>query len=313
MQKKDSGVAVVIGTIMLIAIAVSLMSTYLFWYIPYEGTFNEQNYYLQTQSAFSTLENKLNSNNIVPGAIVTQSIPIGISGEPPFTPETDSTVIFSNSTSNMFALSISYNVTVDNKVTGLKNYTFTNTYNSTGMVYSVAQLQYLISYGYAIENGLLFRDEGVQSGLLSGSHFSMQNLSGNFTLSAEFLNISGQGVSVGGYGAAIFQSEFSIIQNTTLNLGENSSLVNKGFVSGTIAGITVKSISYYVNGTFAKAFDLALINEFNYSAESNYTSWAFMHVMSVTLKGSSLLLHNTRIMKMKSLSLGYGSTDLLAL
>ena len=41
LQKKDSGVAIVIGTILLIAISISLVSVYLFYYIPYQSTLNE--------------------------------------------------------------------------------------------------------------------------------------------------------------------------------------------------------------------------------------------------------------------------------
>jgi FlaG/FlaF family flagellin (archaellin) len=312
LRERDSGVAVVVGTIMLIAIFISLLTAYLIWYIPYQGTFNEENYYLETQSAFTSLENKLNTNSLVPGAIITQSIPIGIMGEPPFTTQTDTSVIFSHSSSNMFSLNLSFNVTVKTQSSSVSR-NFNEGFESFGLLSSSAQMQYLLSYGYAIENGLLFRDEGTQSGLLSGTHFDLTNSSDHFSLYAGILNVSGPSESVGGYGAAIFQSEFSILANTSLAVGQNTSTTGLNLVSGAITNITLSNMTYFINGSMSRAFDFGLISEYNSSAAANFSSWTFMHALQIKLTGDSLEIHNIKKLQMKVLTINYGELDILAL
>ena len=313
LQKKDSGVAIVIGTILLIAISISLVSVYLFYYIPYQSTLNEENYYMQTETAFNTLNSKMIQQNIVPGSFATQPIPLGIPGEPPFTTSSDSSLIFSNSTQNSyFSLSFSVNLTVK---TQAGNITIPSnaSYTSTGILFTSANNQYTNKFGYALTDGMVFTYSGNQSQLISRMNFLFSNNSGNFSLYSTILNLSGKDSSVGGYGSTVFQSEYELASNRTLSTGENSTSYNSTLVSGLITKIVVTKFTFIAQGTLSRAFDFGLINEYNSAAAKNYTSWFIDGYLKVTLSKMGLEIENVKNLNMNNLDVRYLETDILAL
>lgn len=313
LQKKDSGVAIVIGTILLIAISISLVSVYLFYYIPYQSTLNEENYYMQTETAFNTLNSKMIQQNIVPGSFATQPIPLGIPGEPPFTTSSDSSLIFSNSTQNSyFSLSFSVNLTVR---TQAGNITIPSnaSYTSTGILFTSANNQYTNKFGYALANGLVYTYSGNQSQLISRLNFLFSNSFGNFSLYSTILNLSGKDSSVGGYGSTVFQSEYELASNRTLSIGENSTSYNHTFEPGNITKIVVTKFTFISQGTLSRAFDFGLINEYNSTAAKNYTSWFIDGYLKVTLSKMGLEIENVKNLNMNNLDVRYLQTDILAL
>ena len=313
LQKKDSGVAIVIGTILLIAISISLVSVYLFYYIPYQSTLNEENYYMQTETAFNTLNSKMIQQNIVPGSFATQPIPLGIPGEPPFTTSSDSSLIFSNSTQNSyFSLSFSVNLTVK---TQAGNITIPSnaSYTSTGILFTSANNQYTNKFGYALTDGMVFTYSGNQSQLISRMNFLFSNNSGNFSLYSTILNLSGKDSSVGGYGSTVFQSEYELASNRTLYIGENSTSYNSTLVSGLITKIVVTKFTFIAQGTLSRAFDFGLINEYNSAAAKNYTSWFIDGYLKVKLSKMGLEIENVKNLNMNNLDVRYLETDILAL
>lgn len=312
LRNKDDGVAVIIGSIMLIAIFISLISTYLFWYLPYQGTLNEQNYYLQTESAFNSLESKMTGPHLVPGAFATQPIPLGIAGEPPFSVASDTSLSFSNySSTNSFSLHLGFNLTF-NTTNGHKNVTASEYYNSSGLLYTSAQMQYIINYGYAITNGLVIRNEGNQSGLISGTHFTFENNTNNFTLYTSLLNLSGKTETVGGYGSTILQAEYISVENQSLYLNSNATSYNTSII-GTISSINLSNLSLNITSPFARAIDTALISQYNISARSSSSHWFIYHALEVNLTGNNLLIKNIKMLKMETLSVEFSQAELLAL
>jgi hypothetical protein len=313
LQQKDKAVAVIIGTILLIAISISFITAYLSYYLPYEGAFNEQTYYTQSEAAFNSLQIKMNSQSLVPGSIITESIPIGVEGIPPFTAFSDTSVSYTNSsTAAKFSMYISFNVTVQTSLSEYKDYTFVEIFNATGVLSSSDQLQYLNNFGYTLTNAMLFRNEGKNSALLSKMGFSAANTSEGYSLFTSMQSLNGSTESVGGYGSAIFQAEYSTINNITLYRGENSSTPDIGLAPGKISNITLLSYSYTANLTFSALLNNYLIGNYNSSAKGNLT-WSFFHVFSVNLQGNQLTIHNTKKAQIFLISLDFKVADLLAL
>ena len=314
LQKKDSGVAIVIGTILLIAISISLVSVYLFYYIPYQGTLNEENYYMQTETAFNTLNSKMTQQNIVPGSFATQPIPLGIPGIPPFTTSSDSSLIFSNSShDSYFSLSLLLNLTVKTQAGNVIIPSIYANYTSTGILYTAANNQYTSKFGYALTDGLVYTYSGNQSQLISRLNFLFSNNSGNFSLYSTILNLSGKDSSVGGYGSTVFQSEYELASNRSLFIGENSTLYNSTFEPGIITKIVVTKFTCIAQGTLSRAFDFGLINEYNSTAAKNYTSWFIDGYLKVILSNMGLKIENVKNLNMNNLDVRYLETDILAL
>ena len=137
---KDSGVAVVIGALLLTVIGLTLFTSFVLWYVPYNTAENQQTSLNTQTSAFVSLSQQL-SSNLYPGEVVTQSIQLGVSGVPPFSQAADTPLSFTNNTSVFNGnLNYSYNVILQNTTTGVSssivphavlNITITNTQAQT--------------------------------------------------------------------------------------------------------------------------------------------------------------------------------------
>lgn len=110
-RSKDSAVAVVIGAVLLVAIVVALLSSFLLWYIPSSGASAELSALTGQESSFISISEKMNSPSMYTGDIVTGSVPLGIHGSPPFTSGQPTSISFTNSSSVFHGyMNYSYNV-----------------------------------------------------------------------------------------------------------------------------------------------------------------------------------------------------------
>jgi hypothetical protein len=152
-MKNDSAVSEIIGAILLFAIASVLLTSFILWYVPSTGTNNDITYQSQTQQSFSSLDSKLLSPSLTPGSSISQSMPLGISGVPPFSPS-QSTNLYYNKNFNA-SMSYKANVTYENAVP-IKNLTMAACANSTpsnirNNVYVSSQFTYSVIF---VETGL---------------------------------------------------------------------------------------------------------------------------------------------------------------
>lgn len=152
-RKEDNAVSEIIGAILLFAIASVLLTSFILWYVPSTGTNNDITYQSQTQQSFSSLDSKILSPSLTPGSSISQSMPLGISGVPPFSPSQSTNLYYSKN----FNASLSYNanVTYENAVP-IKNVTLAACANSTSgnirnNVYASSQFSYSVIF---VENGL---------------------------------------------------------------------------------------------------------------------------------------------------------------
>ena len=152
-RKEDNAVSEIIGAILLFAIASVLLTSFILWYVPSTGTNNDITYQSQTQQSFSSLDSKILSPSLTPGSSISQSMPLGIGGVPPFSPSQSTNLYYSKN----FNASLSYNanVTYENAVP-IKNVTLAACANSTSgnirnNVYASSQFTYSVIF---YESGL---------------------------------------------------------------------------------------------------------------------------------------------------------------
>lgn len=129
--KPDSGVSEIIGTILIFAIAISLFTTVVAWYVPATGTAKETNFQSSSESALATLISHLESQSIPAGSVISQNIPMGISGEF-LNPATSTQLSFNNSGFNLnmsFDLKVGYDLIGNREPSSISNVVF-NTFPS---------------------------------------------------------------------------------------------------------------------------------------------------------------------------------------
>ena len=152
-DNEDSAVSEIIGALLLFAIGTTVLTGFILWYVPSTGMTNDQGYQSATQSAFTTLDSKILSPSLAPGSAVSQSFPLGVSGAPPFSSPTDSSLCYSNNFSA--SMKENYSLNYYNRITYVNNTdvananaTNSNIYNN---IYADNQFAYSVSF---IENGL---------------------------------------------------------------------------------------------------------------------------------------------------------------
>ena len=152
-DNEDSAVSEIIGALLLFAIGTTVLTGFILWYVPSTGTTNDQGYQSATQSAFTTLDSKMLAPSLAPGSAVSQSFPLGVSGAPPFSSPSDSSICYSNNFSAAMKENYSLNyynriTHVNNTIVANANATNANIYNN---IYADNQFSYSVSF---IENGL---------------------------------------------------------------------------------------------------------------------------------------------------------------
>lgn len=114
-QKKDKAVGAVVGALLLASMGVTFFAAYTIWYIPTTTQTNQQHAFADQSGAFISMSQEINTFPI-PGQKISQSVPLGIGGAPPFTQGTQTSLNYRNNTS-AFSGTLSYSLDVTLKNT----------------------------------------------------------------------------------------------------------------------------------------------------------------------------------------------------
>ncbi len=249
-RKEDNAVSEIIGAILLFAIASVLLTSFILWYVPSTGTNNDITYQSQTQQSFSSLDSKILSPSLTPGSSISQSMPLGISGVPPFSPSQSTNLYYSNN----FNATLSYNanITYEN-AQAFKNVTLAACANaSSGNIRNNVYVSSQFTYS------VIFVEDGLQGGYywtvsLGGSEKSAGSTG---TTINSYITYS---LPRGTYSFTITSNE----NGYTPNPSSGTVKVN---VSGTTVGISFSGGK--VNGIVAGAEGGS--GEINYVNDSNF-------------------------------------------
>ncbi len=115
---EEKAVSEIIGALLLFAIVSVLLTSFILWYVPSTSTSNELNFQMETQSSLISLEAKMLNQNLKPGDSVSENVPLGISGTPPFIPAESTNIYYSSNfnASLSYSLEMNYTKQVDRKI-----------------------------------------------------------------------------------------------------------------------------------------------------------------------------------------------------
>ncbi len=115
--KHDRTVSEVIGAILIFALVIVLFTSAVVWYVPTEGSANDQKFISGTQSSFSSILSSISSGKISKGTSTQFNLPMGVPGTF-LTPNEQSTLSLVNDTSSYLA-SMEYNLSLTYKYPSL--------------------------------------------------------------------------------------------------------------------------------------------------------------------------------------------------
>jgi FlaG/FlaF family flagellin (archaellin) len=277
-KHEDNAVAEIIGTILVFAIVVSILTAFVAWYVPTEGASNEQSYQQAALTAFSELSSKLSSQSLQNGSIVVQSIPLGVNGVEPFE-QSYATQLSSTSSSQAinftlrFQLSVNYTQSPDAK----SNLKIPVNISGSGALLEYGSTNFITPETFSIQDGNLVSSYGTQSSSTSHGPMPVYISGGNGSAILDT-----RAVSIGGYPLTISQigslvmtlavSNYSSIQYST----GHSYLIN-GNIS-TINNITLTNYDYYLKTPFFRQWNYSLYSDLNdsfsfYNPSPSGTSW----------------------------------------
>lgn len=273
----DSAVAEIIGVILIFAIAITLFTTFIVWYVPATGTVNEQNYEVQTQHSFYSLADGLSSSQIAQGQSASYSFPLGIQGVPPFSPSNPTSISFSTGYDN-FSAAVSLRATVSYTPAagGISYYNLTENYSGKGVFKSDVLTQFTTPTYFDLQDGFLIQSQGSSSPALGVGPIpvTLNNTTGQgITLGSTLLNISGQSTTASAVGNTMVTLYYNTVNRTEFTVGESS------FINGTAATINQITLDYYyynITGIYTDQWDYAFYHSFNNSAAVN------SHILSVS-------------------------------
>ena len=291
----DPAVAEIIGAILLFGIAITLVTSYLAWYVPTSQTSNDLAFVRSSTSDMSSLSEQIHSYS--PGSQIVQSFDLGIAGTFPIIPAQDTQLSISNSSSFSYRISYNISVKVQNITGALHYYNFTVSSLETGYVVESAPLQ------YADENSLY----GADGFMIQTYHGIPPSVSGPLpiTLSRYGGNVNLTGQSVG------FRSDgTSYSSTTTETLVLNSfSYVSTDIINGTLTSLNgsvsvvkdvkIENLNYTITTPYSNSVDIFLYRGMNgtllnsagiLSLSAWYSSGGFL---KVSMKHNSIYMTET--------------------
>lgn len=310
-KQEDSGVAEIVGAILLFAVLISLFTSFIAWYVPVQTTNNEVHYEQQTKSSMGSLISQIHNGVPDSASTLSQSIDLGISGVSIFSSSQDTEFsVLPGSTSFNASMAVQLVLNVTSPSGGLSNLYVNESYTASGIMASNGNTEYVTPINYVIEDGALFQNYGGSqpSNTLGPMPVGIVNNSGQYGLSVSVYGIGGQSVT------------YSASQSEIVNLYVNTSLYNS-YVNGssaslsgslyTINRITLSNLNYTLNGTLLNAWNFGLFSKFNntnpgYSNVVGLSVWNFSGLpFRAYLYGNQLSLVNSRVVNLSSFSSEY--------
>lgn len=314
-NSQDKAVAEVIGTILIFAIVISLLTTFVMWYVPNVSTSNDQNYQAASETSMIAVASSLSSTNFVSGNTVSFPVSIGIKGVSPFSGPSDTSLNFIG-TGFSSSMKVSFIVNYTNS-TGIKhNYSLSVNENSSGTLFSSGNTQFINPVDFVIEDGYLLADYGsVQPSSGYGPlPFGIVNNSGHISVSLKSINITGPTISTSGYGSTILEL---IAENaTSLQYSNGGTAAINGTISY-VNSIYLSSLNYTVSTPFISAWNFSMYTEYNssisYSPVRNGTSWLFRSVPFETLIDSGQIsVVSLHPMKVHTIDIHYSKLGVIS-
>ena len=305
-RSEDRAVAEVVGAILLFAVFITLFTSFLVWYIPTTTGNNEVLYQHQTGSAFNSLVGKIHSGNLITGSTVSQNIPLGINGAPPFAAAVNTQVSVIPKYQD-FNASVTFNISigVKNSTGSLSTKNITGHYTTYGIMNSLGNTEYVSPVNYQVEDGSLFQIYGTSqpSNILGPLPLGISNGSGRTGLQLGIYGFNGSSVTISASQPQIINLLVNSTGNTDYVNGSLASISNQIY---TIQSITLNSLNYSINGSLVNAWDYGFFNQFNNSGK-NYTtvlslpSWNFSaYNLMVHYSGSNVYITSKSPMKLNS-------------
>lgn len=289
-SRQDDAVAEIIGTILLIAVAIVVFTGFLAWYIPTTVTANENHYQTAERSAFNQMVSYLNSPDLANGSIITGFFPLGISGAQPFEPATP-TEVYVHTGSFGFNTSVKFNLSFTaSNGTSKKTYYVDSSTVSQGILASYGVTQYVAPIQYLIADSSLIEVYGNDqpASLVGPLPLSVTNTGSVSVVQSGF---SGTSQTISGTSSADIIFTTAYVRDVNLHNGSVSD-VNGQIMA--ISNITVSSMTYTINSTYAKEWNYALFRQYNtttepFSSVSSIGFWNFTDKnFDVQISGNSL-------------------------
>ncbi len=317
-RARDSGVAEIIGTILIFAIAITLFTTFILWYVPATGTANEQSYYQTTQSSFLSFAEKMSDAQNVQGQTSSYNIPTGISGVPPFSPSSPTSVSFSRNFDN-FSVSMKYSIVVNYTPQGGSpvNYTVNVSREGGGVFKTAASTQFTTPTGYDLQDGMLLQSQGrsPSATAMGPLPVSLNSTSGKVSLGGKIMNVTGKSTTASSVGSTLAVLYYSSVNATSFNAGEFTAING---TTGTINTLTLQYFYYNLTSSFHRQWDYALFHQFNNTAgtfqqATSFASWNFAGLpFAANVNGETVSVQSTSVTGLSSVSLYYIDVSVLS-
>ena len=307
-RSEDRAVAEVVGAILLFAVFITLFTSFLVWYIPTTTGNNEALYQHETGSAFNSLVGKIHSGNLITGSTVSQNIPLGINGAPPFAAAVNTQVSVIPKYQD-FNASVTFNLSigVKNSAGSSSTINIPGHYTTYGIMNSLGNTEYVSPVNYQVEDGSLFQIYGTSqpSNILGPLPLGISKGSGGLGLQLGIYGFNGSSVTISASQPQIINLLVNSTGNTDYVNGSLASISNQIY---TIQNITLNSLNYSINGSLVNAWDYGFFSQFNNSGKSYTTvlslpSWNFSaYNLMVNYSGSNVYITNKSPMKLNSVS-----------
>ncbi len=278
-MRKDRSVSEIIGAVLLFVIVISLITTYMTWYVPLSDRNAQQGYYESEASSLSAVSSEMISTNSF-----SQRIPMGIDG--PIGNHYPTSLAFTNKS---LAAALFFNLTVQTfNGSAYTNNTIGERFLSYGSIIAYPSTSFLPSENFVLSDGIVTINDLFYS--------SLPVSIANGSISLSIINMSGPPDMVSSYSSGLVQgnSYKTIVISESLN-STSTAILNPGRVSK----ITLDSMNYsvYVPSS-SSLFDYIYIS-FN-ASRMPPPSYFDMYGFNISMNPSFMSIKNLKPVNLNS-------------
>lgn len=184
------------------------------------------------------------------------------------------------------------------------------TYYGSGQIVSAGPTAYVTPVTFDLQDNMILSNYSASKYIIASANVpvSLNNNSGNVTVSAYILNLEGQSTSYSGTGSSAILLNLTNVIHNQYYIGERFTyydLYGNGYPA-MVTGIYLVDLNYTINSPYSQEINNILFKQYNYSSPGISFDWKFAKFpVFVKSTNSSIYITISTVMKVYSINFEY--------
>lgn len=190
------------------------------------------------------------------------------------------------------------------------------TFHGSGQIVSTGSTAYITPVTFDLQDNMILSNYSSSKYISTSANVpvSLNNNSGNVTVSAYILNLEGQSTSYSGTGSSTILLNLTNVIHNQYYIGKRFTyydLYGNGYPA-MVTGIYLVDLNYTINSPYSQEINNILFKQYNYSSQILPLNWKFAKFpVFVKSTNNSIYITISNVMKVYSINFEYTSAEMI--